>query len=317
MVKEEKTIDGFPVRSAKDSALVARSKAKQLAKKKIAQKPVAKKARPAQTKRRPVVVRDLEKTTVTKREERKVAHEEFLAPVETFDFSEEKSKEERLEEGQIEEVEAEEVADLKKDYKALKRVEKEMRKREKKQKKKSKKIIKIVLLILLLIILGGGAYVYFWGNGILKKLTGGEADVWSAIGALTSEKYEPLKTDENGRTNILVLGTSGYDMDGSEGDSVHAGAQLTDSIMVVSFDQENGDLAMVSLPRDLKAGRTCTATGKVNEVYWCNNMYGGGGRGSTGENLRDSRNRYTILCTYELGSACEYCRCAWRSDGGT
>ena len=89
-----------------------------------------------------------------------------------------------------------------------------------------------------------------------------------------SEKYEPLKTDENGRTNILVFGTSGYTMEGDEGDGVHDGAQLTDSIMVVSIEQETGDVAMVSLPRDLKGPATCTATGKINEVYWCNNIDG-------------------------------------------
>ena len=63
-------------------------------------------------------------------------------------------------------------------------------------------------------------------------------------------------------------------MDGEEGNGVHDGAQLTDSIMVISLDQETGDIAMLSLPRDLKASPTCTATGKINEVYWCNNMDG-------------------------------------------
>ncbi len=88
------------------------------------------------------------------------------------------------------------------------------------------------------------------------------------------ETYEPLKTDSNGRTNILAFGTSGYDMEGTEGDGTHDGAQLTDSIMVISLDQETGDLAMLSLPRDLIASTTCTATGKINEVYWCNNTDG-------------------------------------------
>ena len=63
-------------------------------------------------------------------------------------------------------------------------------------------------------------------------------------------------------------------MEGEEGNGVHDGAQLTDSIMVISLNQENGDIAMLSLPRDLKASPTCTATGKINEVYWCNNMEG-------------------------------------------
>lgn len=61
-------------------------------------------------------------------------------------------------------------------------------------------------------------------------------------------------------------------MEGTEGDGIHDGAQLTDSIMIISLDQETGDVAMLSLPRDLKASPTCTATGKINEVYWCNNM---------------------------------------------
>jgi LCP family protein required for cell wall assembly len=44
--------------------------------------------------------------------------------------------------------------------------------------------------------------------------------------------------------------------------------------MIISVDQQNGDIAMTSLPRDLKAGSTCTATGKINEIYWCNNQSG-------------------------------------------
>jgi LCP family protein required for cell wall assembly len=44
--------------------------------------------------------------------------------------------------------------------------------------------------------------------------------------------------------------------------------------MAISINQETGDVAMISLPRDLKASPTCTATGKINEVYWCNNMHG-------------------------------------------
>ena len=63
-------------------------------------------------------------------------------------------------------------------------------------------------------------------------------------------------------------------MDGDEGNGTHDGAQLTDSIMIISLNQDTGDVAMLSLPRDLKASPTCTSTGKINEVYWCN---GGGG----------------------------------------
>lgn len=116
------------------------------------------------------------------------------------------------------------------------------------------------------------AVIWFiiWGNDLLSKITGGQGSIFD----LFSEQYDPLKTDDNGRTNILAFGTSGYDMEGSEGNGTHDGAQLTDSIMVISLNQETGDVAMLSLPRDLKASPTCTATGKINEVYWCNNMDG-------------------------------------------
>ncbi|MBQ7802640.1 LCP family protein [Candidatus Saccharibacteria bacterium] len=338
MVKEEKTIDGFAVRSAKDSKLVARSKAekiptnktlktqtkkvrvvsdddplvtKKAATKKPARKTVRKTStprrasvskqpkmrqapaapRPKVSARREIKVEDeerfdfserdktIEEEIFGKEEVREEAHEDFIAPVESFDLGEEDLN--GTSEGRVEEVEDEEVVDMKKEKKSRKELRKEKKlakleakklaedSPEKKKKSKKGKVVGIILLVLLLILLGAGAYFYFWGDGLIRKMTGGEGSIWSAIGTLTSEKIEPLKTDANGRTNILIYGTSGYEMEGSG----HDGAQLTDSIMVVSLDQENGDVAMVSLPRDLKAGWTCTATGKINEVYWCNNMY--------------------------------------------
>lgn len=75
-----------------------------------------------------------------------------------------------------------------------------------------------------------------------------------------------LKQDSNGRTNILVFGTS-------EDDAGHAGAELTDSIMVLSLDQTKKTAAMVSMPRDLWVdyGKACASgySGKINVVYMC------------------------------------------------
>ena len=135
---------------------------------------------------------------------------------------------------------------------------------------KKRKIITWTILIIVFLLIGGVVWLIIWGNDIIAKITGGQGNVFD----LFTETYEPLKTDENGRTNILAFGTSGYNMEGEEGNGTHDGAQLTDSIMVISLDQETGDTAMLSLPRDLKVSSTCTATGKVNEVYWCNNMDG-------------------------------------------
>ena len=143
----------------------------------------------------------------------------------------------------------------------------------KKKVSKARKIASIVALVIVLIIAGLALWAVFWGNDIIAKITGGQGNVFDLL-TFTNETYDPLKTDSNGRTNILAFGTSGYNMEGDEGNGVHDGAQLTDSIMMISLNQETGDIAMLSLPRDLKASPTCTATGKINEVYWCNNMRG-------------------------------------------
>lgn len=143
-------------------------------------------------------------------------------------------------------------------------------KKHKKPMSKKRKIITWTILIIVSLLIGAVIWFIIWGNDIIAKITGGQGNIFD----LFSETYEPLKTDKNGRTNILAFGTSGYNMEGEEGNGTHDGAQLTDSIMVISLNQETGDTAMLSLPRDLKASPTCTATGKINEVYWCNNMDG-------------------------------------------
>ena len=75
-----------------------------------------------------------------------------------------------------------------------------------------------------------------------------------------------LKEDQYGRSNILVFGTS-------EDDEGHSGAQLADSIMVLSIDQDTNDVAMFSIPRDLwvNYGVACSVgySGKINATYLC------------------------------------------------
>ncbi len=143
-------------------------------------------------------------------------------------------------------------------------------KKEKKPISKKRKIITSIILAIVIILIIGVIWLILWGNDIIAKITGGQGNIFD----LFTEHYEELKTDKNGRTNILAFGTSGYNMEGEEGNGIHDGAQLTDSIMVISLDQKTGDIAMLSLPRDLKASSTCTATGKINEIYWCNNIEG-------------------------------------------
>lgn len=183
------------------------------------------------------------------------AEEDFLKPVSTLEFDL-SSKE------------------LRPDYSLKHRSSAEAPRKHKHKNKGTKKSHKgIVILLVILVILAAGVGGFLvWGDKIISKMTGGNSGIFDFIGAISSNVK--LKTDDKGRTNILIFGTSGYDMEGDTGGGVHDGAQLTDSIMVVSIDQESGDTVMVSLPRDLYVGNTCTSTGKVNEVYFCANMYG-------------------------------------------
>lgn len=148
---------------------------------------------------------------------------------------------------------------------------KEERRKNKKHKKsfiRRHKIFSFLVVPLFALIL----VVYFWGDSILLKITNGQSGLWDFIRSVVTGGSE-LRVGPDGRTNFLIFGTSGYDMAGTEADGVHDGAQLTDSIMVVSIDQKSKDIAMISLPRDLKTN-TCTATGKINELYYCNNKDG-------------------------------------------
>lgn len=190
---------------------------------------------------------------------------DFVKPVRSFDLDITSSDVEKLKEEQEKQAQDK--------NKTVKPEEKSKKKKEKKKLGKARKIITSLLLIIVLAIIGLIVWGMVFGNDIISKLTNGQSGIFDIM-HLMSEEHVELKKDANGRTNILAFGTSGYNMEGDEGNGVHDGAQLTDSIMVISFDQETHDVAMVSLPRDLKAGRTCTATGKVNEVYWCANIDG-------------------------------------------
>lgn len=259
-MSKNKSIDGLKVRDAKK---IAPKEPKQI-------KPSVNKVKISVTPKTPKASKPKKvKKNPTPTHEQTV--EDFLKPVQAFNFDSEtgeltasgkpaKSKEE--------------------DKKSKKKA-----KPEKKKPGKVRRIISIVALLIVLALIGVITWAVFWGNDIIAKITGGQGNVFDLI-RFIEPTYDPLKTDDNGRTNILAFGTSGYNMAGDEGNGIHAGAQLTDSIMMISLNQETGDIAMLSLPRDLKASYACTGTGKINEVYWCN---GGGADISTEQETAAAR----------------------------
>jgi LCP family protein required for cell wall assembly len=110
----------------------------------------------------------------------------------------------------------------------------------------------LVLAVLVLVV--GGFLVF---KGILKVnkvFKGG-----GAAAALADDvKPELLKGEGDGRVNILLLGRGG---------TGHAGADLTDTIIVASIDPVNKTSTLVSIPRDLWVTVSGSGSSKINAVY--------------------------------------------------
>lgn len=146
--------------------------------------------------------------------------------------------------------------------KALRRQRKNDRKagKDKKKKSKAKRIVFWISMALIV------AFVAVVGYLIFKAVSAG-GNVFKG-NFFDIVQNQPLKEDENGRSNFLIFGTA----EDSEG-GMHGGANLTDSIMVLSVNQKKKDAYMLSLPRDLwvKYAETCTVgnQGKLNAAYFC------------------------------------------------
>lgn len=143
------------------------------------------------------------------------------------------------------------------------------REKSKKEKNKKKwpiwaKILTGFVIFIAVILVASGIFVYSVLNKTTKIFNGNPVDL--IIGT-------DLKKDINGRSNVLIFGTS-------EDEEGHGGAMLTDSIIVLSVDQERKDAKMFSVPRDLwvEYGVSCSkgSYGKINAIYECGvENYGG------------------------------------------
>jgi LCP family protein required for cell wall assembly len=107
-----------------------------------------------------------------------------------------------------------------------------------------------ITLVLVALIVGGwlgGKVIYD-----LHKLFGGS--IFSVFDTTT------LKGQNSGRVNILLAGNSADDPG-------HDGANLTDSIMIVSIDTKNNTAFLLSVPRDLWVKTDNSGWQKINDAY--------------------------------------------------
>ena len=132
--------------------------------------------------------------------------------------------------------------------------------KQKKRWRPSKKFFKRLFLILFIILIIVGGYIGIKAFIAGSKIFGG--NLFDIVAPA-----QPLKEDENGRSNILVFATSEDDP------HEHEGASLTDSIMIVSVDQDKKVAAITSVPRDLwveyDEGCDVGYEGKINAVFQC------------------------------------------------
>lgn len=125
---------------------------------------------------------------------------------------------------------------------------------EKVHKKRSiKKIILIIITLLLIPVL----IIGIWDATNLSRASKKMFDNGNLLAALMPTSLEGTERD---RVNILVVG---YSAD----DPGHAGANLTDSIMVVSLSTKNKTGYMLSIPRDLYVAIPDYGRAKINEAY--------------------------------------------------
>jgi polyisoprenyl-teichoic acid--peptidoglycan teichoic acid transferase len=130
------------------------------------------------------------------------------------------------------------------------------KKRAKRPKGRVKKIILWVFVPIIILVLGSGGYLFGKAWWTAHKVFNGKGTT-----ALAFQKdIDPylLKGEGDGRVNVLLLGKGG------EG---HAGAELTDSMLIASLDPINNTATFLSVPRDLWVAPKGLWAMKINKVY--------------------------------------------------
>lgn len=111
-------------------------------------------------------------------------------------------------------------------------------------------MVKIAFFVVAFFIILGMTKIVLWGQSFIRE-TG--LTPMTVYRLLTGSGIDLPSQD--GRTNILLLGIGG---------GTHDGADLTDTILVLSLDTHKKSMAMISVPRDLWSE---TLKDKVNSAY--------------------------------------------------
>ena len=138
---------------------------------------------------------------------------------------------------------------MKKDNKN-KRIDNKVKNSKNKKNKKTKRWKKVLLVILLILLIAGGVFAY---------------KVYKNGGGVSGMLATMVGHDENTKKNlpelkVLLLGIS----------TDQAGVELTDTIMVASYNPKTQKASLLSIPRDTYTGKypaKATAYEKINALY--------------------------------------------------
>lgn len=89
--------------------------------------------------------------------------------------------------------------------------------------------------------------------GIVKAMSSIDFKVFLKVAG------DDLQKDAYGHTNFLLLGT---------GNKGHEGADLTDTIMIASLDDEHKLVTLTSVPRDIFIKDAALGSQKINQIYY-------------------------------------------------
>jgi len=105
---------------------------------------------------------------------------------------------------------------------------------------------KFIITVLLTLVVSLAVIFFIFANranSTLNNITGENNSIFETARTFLPGKKVMLN-NENGRTNILILGM--------RGENDPHGGTLTDSIIILSIDQNTNKAAMISIPRDLR-----------------------------------------------------------------
>jgi polyisoprenyl-teichoic acid--peptidoglycan teichoic acid transferase len=129
-----------------------------------------------------------------------------------------------------------------------------------------KRTLTTVFLIFLVILLLMGIFYasfFIWKTHTMgKKITlsiNNDASLMDTLKSFTSDSGQALRTDDQGRLNMLLLGIAGKGKPGQF---------LTDTIIVASIDTKTNQVALLSIPRDLYyQDKELGFDSKLNTIY--------------------------------------------------